>query len=345
MLRGLGTSLRSLTYCTPSPIHLENKIDASDLAWTAFQEGNDMKLGERGIWASLENLELSQRIEAAQRLERLGYSTLWQPMGMRRDLMVVSSQILAETQELVLATGIIPLFERAPAVMAAGHRTLDEQSGGRFLLGLGVSHPPIVEQMHGLVYGPPLTSMRNYLDAMDRGPDMSMFLGPDAAPGDEPVVQTGPPRVLAALGPKMLALSRDRAQGAHPYFMPPGHTRDAREILGPDSFLCPEVKVVFETDPTKARDAARAAGATNISLENYRKTWRRYGIEDADFDAGGSDRLIDATVAWGTETQIETFLQSHLDAGATQVCIQFVNPGGMAAGLDWTAVETFAPNR
>ncbi len=304
-----------------------------------------MQLGRRGVWAALENLALPQRIEAAQRIERLGYSALWQPMAMQHDLMVLSSQILAETQDLILATGILPLFERAPAVMAAAHRTLDEQSGGRFLLGLGVSHAPIVEQMHGLVYGPPLTSMRNYLDAMDRGPDMSIFLGPDAAPGDDPAVQTGPPRVLAALGPKMLALSRDRAQGAHPYFMPPGHTRDARKILGPDAFLCPEVKVVFETDPTKARDAARSVGAANISLENYRKTWRNYGLEDTDFEAGGSDRLIDATVAWGTETQIEAFLQSHLDAGATQVCIQFVNPDGMAAGPDWKGIEALAPGR
>ncbi len=304
-----------------------------------------MELGTRGIWASLENLELPDRIAAAQRLERLGYSALWQPMAMQRDLMVLSSQILGETQDLILATGIIPIFERAPAVMAAAHRTLDEQSGGRFLLGLGVSHPPIVEQMHGLVYGPPLTSMRNYLDAMDRGPDMSIFLGPDAAHGDEPAVQTGPPRVLAALGPKMMALSRDRAQGAHPYFMPPEHTKEARRILGPDAYLVPEVKVVFETDPAKARDAARAAGAANIALENYRKTWRKYGLEDADFEAGGSDRLIDATVAWGTETRIEEFLQSHLDAGATQVCINFVNPEGMFAGPDWKAVEALAPNR
>ena len=177
-----------------------------------------MKLGPLGVWASLEGLDLEGRNAAAQRIERLGYTALWHPMAMQRDLMVVASQLLAATDSLILGTGIIPIFERAPAVMAAGHRALDEQSGGRFVLGLGVSHPPIVEQMHGLEYGPPLTSMRAYLDAMDRGPDMSIFLGPDATPSNEAPVQTGPPRVLAALGPKMLALSRDRAQGAHPYF-------------------------------------------------------------------------------------------------------------------------------
>lgn len=304
-----------------------------------------MQLGPRGIWVSLESLDLKERTEAAQRIERLGYSALWHPMAMQRDLMVVASQLLTETQDLVLATGIIPIFERAPAVMAAGHRALDEQSGGRFLLGLGVSHPPIVEQMHGLTYGPPLTSMRRYLDAMDRGPDMSALLGPDAAPPAGPPVQTGPPRVLAALGPKMLALSRERAQGAHPYFMPPAHTAAAREILGPDRLLVPEVKVVLETDPAKARNAARAAGATNIALENYRKTWRKYGLEDADFEDGGSDRLIDETVAWGTETQVEDFLQRHLDAGATQVCIHFVNPDGGYGELPWRAIEALAPGR
>lgn len=141
----------------------------------------------------------------------------------------------------------------------------------------------------------------------------------------------------------MLALSRDRAQGAHPYFMPAEHTRDARAILGPDVWLCPEVKVVLETDPRKARDAARAAGAVNISLENYRKTWRRYGFKEEDFANGGSDRLIDGLIGWGTPAQIERFVRAHLDAGATQVCVQFVNPNGQNAGLHWEAVEALAP--
>lgn len=305
-----------------------------------------MELGSLGVWTSLENLERPQAIEAAQRIESLGYSTLWHPMAMRRDLMLIASWLLANTERLIVATGIMPIFERVPAVMAAGQRTLDEQSGGRFLLGLGVSHPPIVEGMHGLTYGPPLTGMRDYLDQMDRGPDLTALLGgsSDASVTEaEPATQTGPPRVLAALGPKMLALSRDRAQGAHPYFMPAEHTREAREILGPDAWLCPEVKVVLESDPRKARDAARAAGAVNISLENYRKTWRKYGFEDDDFANGGSDRLIDGTVAWGRQADVEKFIQRHLDAGATQVCLQFVNPEGPGAGLDWKAIEALAP--
>lgn len=303
-----------------------------------------MELGRFGVWASFDGLDLPQAIEAAQRIERLGYSTLWHPMAMRRDLFLAASSLLMNTERLIVATGIMPIFERLPSVMAAGQRTLDEQSGGRFLLGLGVSHPPIVEGIHGLVYGPPLTAMREYLDEMDRGLDFSALTGAPRDPAlDEPPVQTGPARVIGALGPKMLALSRDRAQGAHPYFMPPEHTKEAREILGPDALLCPEVKVVLETDPTRARAAARQIGATNISLENYRKTWRKYGFEDADFAEGGSDRLIDGTVGWGKPVDIERFLQSHLDAGATQVCVQFVNPGGPGAGIDWNAMEALAP--
>jgi len=304
-----------------------------------------MELGTRAVWASLDGYTLAEAVEAAQRVEALGYKTLWIPMSMRRDLMVTASQVLANTEELIVATGILPIFERAPAVMAAGHQTLDELSGGRFILGLGVSHAPIVEGMHGLSYGPPLTAMREYLDAMDRGPNLQALLGGEAPSAEAPVVQSEPPGVLAALGPKMLALSRDRAQGAHPYFMPPEHTRDAREILGPDAWLCPEVKVVLESDPTTARAAARAAGATNIALENYRKNWRPYGFDDADFADGGSDRLIDATVAWGNQADVEAFIGRHLDAGATQVCLHFVHPEGMGAGLPWQAVEALAPGR
>lgn len=306
-----------------------------------------MELGSRGVWASLDAYSLSEAIEAARRIEDLGYSTLWMPMSMSRDLMVVASLVLANTERLIVATGIVPTFERAPAVMAASARVLDEQSGGRFLLGLGVSHAPIVEGMHGLRYGPPLSSMREYLDAMDRGPDFSALM-PGAAPAErrnEPIVQTGPPRVLAALGPKMLALSRDRAQGAHPYFMPPEHTRTAREILGSDAWLCPEVKVVLDTDASRARASARAAGAANLALENYHRNWRRCGFEDADFVTGGSDRLIDATVAWGSDDDVERFLARHLEAGATQVCLQFVNEGGAHTGLPWKAVEALAPGR
>jgi probable F420-dependent oxidoreductase len=300
-----------------------------------------MELGKIGLWASFDGLEMSHAVETAQRIEALGYSALWHPMSMQRDLMLVASQLLANTERLIVATGIMPIFERQACVLSAGQSFLDEQSGGRFLLGLGVSHQPIVEGMHSAVYGPPLTSMREYLDKMDRGLDFSALLGVPRESEEDSArpVQSGPPRVLAALGPKMLTLSRDRAQGAHPYFMPPEHTRDAREILGPEAWLCPEVKVVLETNPSRARAAARVAGGPNIALENYRKNWRSYDFNDADFADGGSDRLIDATVAWGTQAKVEEFLQAHFDAGATQVCIQVVQPDPDATELHWEAIE------
>jgi probable F420-dependent oxidoreductase len=286
-----------------------------------------VELGKFGVWCSLDGGSLADAIAAAQRIEALGYSALWQPIALRRDVMVIASQQLAATQRLVIATGIATIYERAPLIMAAAQRALGEQSGGRFLLGLGCSHGPLTQPLFARDYAPPLRAMREYLDRMDAG-------GAAASPG---------PRVLAALGPQMLALARDRAQGAHPYFMPPEHTRRAREILGPDRWLCPEVKVVLETDPERARALARAAGATNLALPNYQREWQRLGFEPADFASGGSDRLIDATVAWGDAAAIRAHLDRHFEAGATQVCIHAVGPGGIGAGPDWKVLEALAP--
>ena len=214
----------------------------------------------------------------------------------------------------MVATGIATIYERAPLIMAAAQRALGEQSGDRFLLGLGVSHAMFTQPLFGRAYDPPLRAMREYLDGMDAGPAMP------GAPAGAPL--SAGPRVLAALGPKMLALARDRALGAHPYFMPPEHTARARAILGPDRWLCPEVKVVLETDPARARALARAAGAVNITLPNYQRAWREFlGFDDADFANGGSDRLIDATIAWGDASAIRKHLDRHFAAGATQVCI------------------------
>jgi probable F420-dependent oxidoreductase len=295
-----------------------------------------VELGKFAVWCSLESGSLAQAVEAAKRIESLGYSALWQPMALRRDVMVTASLQLAATRRLVIATGIAPIYERAPLVMAAAQRALGEQSGDRFLLGLGVSHAPFTQPLFGRDYGPPLRAMREYLDGMDAGVALP------GAPAGQP--QSPGPRVLAALGPRMLALARDRSMGAHPYFMPPEHTRRAREILGPDRWLCPEVKVVLETDPAKARALARAAGAINITLPNYQRAWREFlGFEDADFANGGSDRLIDATIAWGDAAAIRKQLDRHFEAGATQVCIHPVGAGGPMSGPSWEVLEALAP--
>src|SRR5262245_17880485 len=295
-----------------------------------------MELGRFGVWCSLEGGSLAQAVEAAQRIEALGYSALWQPMGLRRDLMVTASLQLAATRRLVIATGIATIYERAPLAMAATQRALGEQSGDRFLLGLGCSHSAFTQSLFGRAYEPPVKAVSAFLDDMDAGVAFPGAPKPAAAPPG--------PRVLAALGPRMLALARERAQGAHPYFMPPEHTRRARAILGPDRWLCPEVKVVLETDPARARALARAAGAINISLPNYQRAWREFlGFDDADFATGASDRLSDATVAWGDAAAIRKHLDRHFEAGATQICIHPVGTGGVLSGPSWEVLEALAP--
>jgi probable F420-dependent oxidoreductase len=200
--------------------------------------------------------------------------------------------------------------------MANGQRGLAEQSGGRFLLGLGVSHVPSVEGVRGHTYGRPIATMRSYLEAMQ------------AAPYGAPEPPEKPLTILAALGPRMLALSASHADGAHPYNVPPEHTAEARRILGSGKLLCPEVWVLLATDPSVARSAARQALASYLRLDNYVNNWRRLGFGDDDLNGGGSNRFIDANVAWGGETAIRTRIQQHWDAGADHVCIQTISPDG-----------------
>jgi probable F420-dependent oxidoreductase len=194
--------------------------------------------------------------------------------------------------------------------MAAGQKTLAEAYPGRFLLGLGVSHAPLVEGLRGHRYENPIATMRAYLDAMDRAPYRSV---PPAA---------RQPRLLAALGPQMLRLSAERADGAHPYNTNPEHTAQAREILGPDRYLCPEQAVVFETDPAKARERGRQFLGFYLTLPNYANNFLRLGFSDADFAGGGSNRLIDAIVAWGDIDRIRERIHDHHAAGADHVCVQ-----------------------
>jgi alkanesulfonate monooxygenase SsuD/methylene tetrahydromethanopterin reductase-like flavin-dependent oxidoreductase (luciferase family) len=265
-------------------------------------------------------------------------------MAMRRDLFVIAATLLSHTKKLILGTGIIPTFERVPAVMAAGQQSLDELSGGRFLLGLGRVAPPIVE---GCTASSTARRSRRCATTSTGWIAARISRRCSEAPGSNCGLSTGRAN-RAASGPRGAraedagALPRSRAGRRILLHARRAHARRPRDP-GSRVWLCPEVKVVLETDPSKARDAARAAGAVNISLENYRKTWRRYGFKDEDFANGGSDRLIDGLVGWGTPAQIERFVRAHLDAGATQVCVQFVNPNGQNAGLHWEAVEALAP--
>jgi probable F420-dependent oxidoreductase len=252
----------------------------------------------------------------AKRVEGWGYAALWMPESRGRDVMVHSSWLLANTTKLIVAPGIANIYARDAMAMANGQRSLAEQSGGRFLLGLGVSHVPAVEGVRGHVYGKPVATMRAYLDAMKGAP----YGAPQ--PAEKPLT------VLAALGPRMLALSASDADGAHPYNVTPEHTAEARQILGPGKLLCPEVWVLLETDTAKARALARQALTHYLRLDNYLNNWRRLGFADADFAGGGSDHFIDENVAWGDEDKIRRRLQEHWDAGADHICIQAIAPGG-----------------
>jgi probable F420-dependent oxidoreductase len=269
-----------------------------------------MQLGRVGLWTfQLDLLPASAAREMAAELETLGYPTIWVPEAVNRDPIANCAMLLAATERLVLGTGIASIWSRDAMAMQASHLTLSEAHPDRFVLGLGVSHQPMVDFVKGQHYDRPLTKMSAYLDAMDAAPYMS----------PKPERTT---RVLAALGPKMLELAAAKAQGAHPYFVPVEHTAVARAALGTGPLLCPEQAVVLDTDPDRARAAARLHMATYLTLPNYTNNLRRLGWGDDDLADGGSDRLVDAIVAWGDEQAIVERVQAHLDAGADHVAVQ-----------------------
>jgi probable F420-dependent oxidoreductase len=274
-----------------------------------------MELGKLGVWAPMDVLTAAEGALFAQRVEDWGYAALWLPESRGRNVLAHSSWLLANTKSLIIAPGIANIYARDPMAMANGQRGLNEQSGGRFLLGIGVSHVPMVTGLRGHEYRKPVATMRSYLREMQLAP----YLAPD--PPERPLT------ILAALGPRMLALSAELADGAHPYNVPPEHTAEARRILGTGKLLCPEVWVLLEIDPEKARSAARQALAPYMQLDNYVNNWKRLGFSD-DLLGGGSDRFIDANVAWGDEAAIRKRIQEHWDAGADHVCIQTINPDG-----------------
>jgi probable F420-dependent oxidoreductase len=270
-----------------------------------------MDLGRVGIWtASLDMQPIEAVPGIAAEIEALGYGALWIPEVAGRDPLVHSSLLLGGTERLVLATGIATIYGRDALAMACGWKTVTDAFPDRFLLGLGVSHQPAVEGLRHQTYGPPLTAMREYLDAMDAAP---YFARPPRAE---------PQRCLAALGPKMLQLAATRAVGAHPYFVPVEHTAIARETMGPDAKLLPEQMVVLETDPSRAREIARQTMAIYLGLPNYVNNLRRLGWDDEDLDGLGSDELVDAIVVWGDEAAIRARVDEHFAAGADHVCVQ-----------------------
>ncbi|HEY1899305.1 MAG TPA: TIGR03620 family F420-dependent LLM class oxidoreductase [Steroidobacteraceae bacterium] len=275
-----------------------------------------MQLTTLAVWAGTDELSAAETAAFAQRIEAWGYGALWAPEAIGREVFSSCAWLLANTSRLLIASGIANIYARDPLSAAAAQKGLNEQSGGRFLLGLGVSHIPLVEDLRHHQYGKPVATMRTYLRAMKEAPYKAVA---PAAP---------PKTILAALGPRMLELAAEQADGAHPYNVPPEHTLEARALLGPDRLLCVEQGVILETDPVQARGIARRFLSFYFTLPNYVENWRRLGFTDADFAAGGSDRLVDAVIAWGDEKALRTRIAAHLQAGADQVCIQAIGPGG-----------------
>ncbi len=292
-----------------------------------------MELGKLGVWVSMDAMTASAAAAFAKRVEEWGYAALWLPESRGRNALAHSSWLLANTQKLIVATGIANIYARDPMAMANGQRGLNEQSDGRFLLGVGVSHRPMVQGVRGHTYGKPVATMRAYLEAMRD------------APYQAPTPREAPLTVVAALGPNMMALSAELADGAHPYNTTPQHTAQARSILGPGKLLCPEVWVLLESDPATARRAAREALSRYLQLENYVNSWRREGFGDDDLAGGGSNRLLDAMVAWGDEDAIRSRVREHWDAGADHVCIQPISPQGSRQAVDEKVLGLLAPAR
>ncbi len=281
---------------------------------------SSIQLGPIGIWTrQLEEQPAAKAQETARELEELGYGALWFGEALGREVLTNAGLLLAATKRMVIATGIANIYARDALAMASGQKTLAEAYPNRFLLGLGVSHIPLVEKLRGHRYEKPVATMRAYLDAMDQAPYSSV---PPC---------TKPPRVLAALGPKMLELSGERADGAHPYNVNVEHTAEARRILGPQPYLCPELAVVLETNPDKARAIGRAFLGFYLTLPNYANNFLRLGFDEADFKDGGSNKLIDAIIAWGDLNAIRERIRAHHAAGADHVCIQVLtaDPQGL----------------
>ncbi len=255
-------------------------------------------LGRIGIWRSH-----TRGVDGVEEIEALGYGAFWLGGSPAVD---DARPFLERTSSLTIATGILNVWQHEPVAVAEAHASLVADHPGRFLLGIGIGHPEATSD-----YSKPLTTMRAFFDGLDAAP--------------QPVPRED--RLAAALGPRMLDLAGERSLGTHPYFTSVEHTRFARERLGPDALVAPELTVVVEPDPETARGHAREFAARYLALTNYTSNLERFGFTEADIADGGSDRLIDAVIPHGDPAAIAEAVQLHLDAGADHVCLQPLGHG------------------
>jgi len=270
-------------------------------------------LGRLGIFSGeLAAFPVDVQRRVVAELEELGYGTIWYGEAFAREPFVQGAIFLTATERMTVATGIANIYARDATAMAFGARSLNELGGGRFVLGLGVAHQANVT-VRGHEYGSPVATMRAYLDAMDEAE--GRWRGP--------AVQQ-PPRVLAALRPRMLALAAERTAGAHPYFVPVEHTRRAREALGADRLLAPEQAAILAANREEARAVGDRHSAFYLRAPNYRNSLLHLGWSEEDVEPPGSDALFDALIAWGGVEEIRRRVQEHRDAGADQVVLNLV---------------------
>jgi probable F420-dependent oxidoreductase len=280
-----------------------------------------VNVGRVGIWAPIRIMQGPAALDAATELDELGFGALWVG-GAAGDLRLIAD-LLGATRRMVVATGIVNVWTEAAEPTAQAYAATSQAYPDRLLLGIGAGHKHMVEAVTGQRYERPYHRVASYLDELDA-----------AVP---PVPREG--RAVAALGPRMLALAGQRALGAHPYLVTPEHTRAARESLGPGPLLAPEQTVVLETDSDRARAIAREMLARYFMAPNYTNNWLRLGFSADDFSGPGSDRLVDALVAWGDVATVLERIDEHHQAGADHVCLQVV---GATGELPLAAFRTLA---
>ena len=284
------------------------------------QEFEMRPLERLGVWYPIDRLDGAGIKHLLSKIEELGFSTFWYPEALGYESLSIAGFMLQNTSRLIIGSSIANIYARDPFTARRGLRTLSGLYDDRFVLGLGVSHAPMVEKLRGHVYDKPVPTMRRYLDGVyEKASDAAEW-----------------PLLIAALGPLMLKLAAERTAGALPYNVTPDHTREARAALGPDKLLVVEQKVCLETDAAVARGLARHELHRYMAMTNYRNNWLRIGFTEADLAEGGSDRFIDAMVLGGDATTIARGLRAHFDAGANQVCIQPVHAEGDTEARDRT---------
>ncbi len=289
-----------------------------------------MKFGAYGVFTFTDSMDATQLAELARRVEELGYSTLWYPEAFNYEPFAIGGYLLSHSKKLVVASGIANIYARDAASSVMGHNSLNKLYGERFVLGLGVSHAPLVSDLRGHEYTQPLATMRAYLDRMDQA-----WAALGGAPAEKRVV-------IAALGPQMAKLAGERTLGTFPYNITPAQVGMSNTAMGGKGVIICEQKVCLCEDPVLARKTARAALNPYMGLPNYYKNWFRLGFDESDLKDGGSDRLMDAMVLWGSAAQIKAKLKAYFDQGAAQVVVQPIRADAKP-GPCWQALAALAP--